>query len=151
MIECQRFDTSTLVLLKCCARARGGVSVVVVVWCFVVLMFCLRLSARSARDIWVSFVWIDWVLLREYSPADYADRAERNAAGCIITQRKTVSLRLRLFCGLSAWISEICGRLLGFHLSNIDWVLLREYSPADDAERNAAGCIITQRKTVCLR
>ena len=28
----------------------------------------------------------------------------------------------------------ISGRLLGFHLSNIDRVLLREYSPADNAD-----------------
>ena len=52
-------------------------------------MVCLRESARSAGDIGVSFVWIDRVLLREYSPADYADHAERNAASCIISQRKT--------------------------------------------------------------
>ena len=32
-----------------------------------------------------------------YSPADYADHAERNAAGCIISQTKTGCLRLRLF------------------------------------------------------
>ena len=39
-------------------------------------MVCLRESARSAGDIGVSFVWIDRVLLREYSPADSADDAE---------------------------------------------------------------------------
>ena len=38
---------------------------------------------------WGFFVQIDRVLLREYSPADYADHAERNAASCIISQRKT--------------------------------------------------------------
>ena len=37
---------------------------------------CLRKSARSAGDIGVSFVRIAWVLLCEYSPADYADHAE---------------------------------------------------------------------------
>ena len=62
-------------------------------------------------------VQIDWVLLREYSPADYADHAEGMQQGCIISQRKTV---LRWwwdycgFCGSSAIISVICGRHWGF-------------------------------------
>ena len=54
--DSQSIDTTTLVFLKKSMRAREGVSVVVVVCCFVV---CLRLSARFAGDIWVSFVWID--------------------------------------------------------------------------------------------
>ena len=43
-------------------------------------VFCLRKSARSAGYIGVSSVRIDRVLLCEYSPADSADHAERNAA-----------------------------------------------------------------------
>ena len=54
--------------------------------CFVV---CLRKSARSAGDIGVSLC-NNLSPLACYSPADYADYAERNAASCIITQRKTV-------------------------------------------------------------
>ncbi len=46
----------------------------------------------------VSFVQYSLSPLACYSPADYADYAERNAASCIITQRKTGCLRLRLFC-----------------------------------------------------
>jgi hypothetical protein len=38
--------------------------------------FCLRKSARSAGDIGVSSVYIDWVSLDVYSPADSADHAE---------------------------------------------------------------------------
>ena len=34
-------------------------------------------SARSAGDILGFLCTIDWVLLRDYSPADYADYAER--------------------------------------------------------------------------
>ena len=100
---------------------------------------CLRKSAKSAGDIGVSFVRIDWVLLCEYSPADSADHAERNAAGCIITQRKTGWVGGEVYVVLGVW-GFVCVNLrnqretLGFRLSNIDWVLLREYSPADYAD-----------------
>ena len=64
-----------------------------------VVLWFVCVNLRDQRETsGVSFVWIDRVLLHEYSPADNADNAERNAAGCIITQRKTVCLRLRLFC-----------------------------------------------------
>ena len=53
-----------------------------------VLGFCLRKSAESAGDIGVSFVQYSLSPLACYSPADYADYAERNAASCIISQRK---------------------------------------------------------------
>ena len=43
---------------------------------FWVFGFRLRKSARSAGDIGVSSVYIDRVLLRVYSPADYAEDAE---------------------------------------------------------------------------
>ena len=47
----------------------------------------------------------------------------------------------------------ISGRLLGFHLSNIDRVRLRVILPqiTQIAQRNAASCIISQRKTISLR
>ena len=62
--------------------------------CFVVR---LRKSARSAGDI--GFILCGLI---EYSHVNIlpqiAQMTQRNAAGCIITQRKTVCLRLRLFC-----------------------------------------------------
>ena len=61
-----------------------------------------------------------------------AQITQRNAASCIIPQRKTVcsycsfGFRLRLSAGSA-------GDILGF-LCTIDWVLLRDYSPADYAD-----------------
>ena len=61
-----------------------------------------------------------------------AQITQRNAASCIIPQRKTVcsycsfGFRLRLSAGSA-------GDILGF-LCTIDWVLLRDYSPADSAD-----------------
>ena len=95
-------------------------------------------NQRDLREIYWGFFCADCLsTLACYSPADSADHAERNAAGCIISQRKTGwwwLLLFLLFLGFVCVICEICGRLLGFHLSNIDWVLLREYSPADYAD-----------------
>ena len=58
----------------------------VLFWGFVV---CLRKSARSARDIWVFLVQlIDYscvIILPQITQI-----TQRNAAGCIISQRKTV-------------------------------------------------------------
>ena len=42
-----------------------------------------------------------------YSPADSADHAERNAAGCIISQRKTDCLRLMMFCGFGFCLRDL--------------------------------------------
>ena len=106
---------------------------------FCCFRFCLRKSAGSAGESAVSFVLIDWVLLCEYSPADYADYAERNAASCIIPQRKTGWVGGEFYVVL-LFLGFVCVNLrdlretLGFHLCNIDWVLLREYSPADSAD-----------------
>ena len=66
------------------------------------LLFCcfgfrLRKSARSAGDIGVSFVYIDLVLLREYSPADNADHAEECSKLHYIAEKDRL-VRLRLFC-----------------------------------------------------
>ena len=60
---------------------------------FEVKMFCcfgvrLRKSAESAGDIGVSCLQIDRVLLRVILP-QITQITQRNAAGCIITQRKT--------------------------------------------------------------
>ena len=59
------------------------------------LLFCRlgfgvlsALSARSAGDFGVSFVWIDRVLLRVILP-QIALITQRNAASCIISQIKT--------------------------------------------------------------
>ena len=91
------------------------------------LLFRLRLSAWSARDIGVSLV-IAWVLSHEYSPADSADHAEEYSKAVLFR-------RERLFV---VWV------MLGFRLRlsardigvswMIDWVFLREYSPADYAD-----------------
>ena len=91
--------------------------------------------------------------MREYSLADYAEDAQRNAASCIIPQRKTGCLRLRLFWGLSAIICVISERLIEVSFVLIDRVLLRVILPqiAQITQRNAASCIISQRKTICLR
>ena len=102
--------------------------------------FCLRLSAWSARNIVVSSVRIDWVLLRVILP-QIAQITQRNAASCIISQRKTVRwgncsfavIWGLLFWGSSAIICGICWRHWGF-VVRIDWVSLREYSPADSAD-----------------
>ena len=64
---------------------------------FWVFGFRLRKSARSAGDTGGSCLQIDRVLLRVILP-QIAQMTQRNAAGCIITQRKTVCLRLMLFC-----------------------------------------------------
>ena len=60
------------------------------------LLFCRlgfgvlsALSARSAGDIGVWFVWIDRVLLRVILPQIALITQIRNAASCIIPQRKT--------------------------------------------------------------
>ena len=64
-----------------------------------------------------------------YSPADSADDAERNAASCIISQRKTGCLRLMLlllFCCFGFCLrksARSAGDILGFLLC-----ILIEYS-----------------------
>ena len=74
--------------------------------------------------------------MREYSPADYADHAERNAASCIITQRKTGCLRLRLFCGFGFGLRKSARSAGDTGVSSvyIDRVSLDVYSPADSAD-----------------
>ena len=68
-----------------------------------------------------------------YSPADSADHAERNAAGCIITQRKTGCLSIVVL--LFVCVNQRDQReTSGVSFVWIDRVLLREYSPADSAD-----------------
>jgi hypothetical protein len=103
--------------------------------CFCSFGFCLRKSAKSAGDIGVS-------LCRyiEYSHVNIlpqiAQMTQRNAASCIISQRKTVSLRLRLFCCFVVNLRKSARSAgdIGVSFVWIDRVLLREYSPADYAE-----------------
>ena len=80
---------------------------------------------------------------------------QRNAAGCIISQRKTVSLRLRLFCCFGFCLrksARSAGDFWGFvcanRLSKLACILPQI---TQITQRNAASCIISQRKTGCLR
>src|SRR5574344_932303 len=82
-----------------------------------------------------------------------AQMTQRNAASCIITQRKTVCLRLRLFWGFIVCLrkSARSAGYFGVSFVLIDGVLLCVILPqiTQITQRNAAGCIISQRKTVC--
>ena len=64
-----------------------------------------------------------------------AQITQRNAASCIISQRKTVCLRLRLFCCFVCVNQRDQRETSGVSFVWIDRVLLREYSPADNADR----------------
>ena len=57
------------------------------------LGFCLRKSARSAGDFGVSIEYSCVIILPQI-----AQMTQRNTASCIISQRKTGCLKLRLFC-----------------------------------------------------
>ena len=88
----------------------------------VVLGFvCVNL--RDLREIHGVSLMIDWVFLREYSPADYADHAEEYSKLYYFAEKDC--LELMWFGGSSAIISEICGRFIGV-LCAIIWVLLCE-------------------------
>ena len=93
----------------------------------------LGMSAGSARDIGVSSVWIDWVLLRVILP-QIALITQRNAASCIIAQTKTVrdgDVRLLKFWGVSA---IICERHWGFV-----WAILIVYACVLFSRRSRRG------------
>ena len=123
------------------------VKAVLLFYCFGV---CLRKSARSAGDIGVLSVCKDWVLLREYSLADYAEHAERNAASCIISQRKTgwVGCEIHSVIVVFVVLGLVCDYLretLGFYLC-----VKIEYSyvnilPQILQRRMQLSCIISQR------
>ena len=114
-------------------------------WCFGV---CLRKSAWSAGDFWVSSLRIDWVRLRVIL-TQIAQITQRNAA------------KLHYFAEKDSLCSsccfEVCLRKSARSARDIVvslWLL--EYSCviilpqiAQITQRNAASCIISQRKTGC--
>ena len=80
---------------------------------------------------------------------------QTNAASCIISQRKTGCLRFRLFCRFG-----VCLRLSAGSAGDLlfSFCKLLEYScvfilpqMAQITQTNTASCIISQRKTGCLR
>ena len=83
---------------------------------------------------------------------------QTNAASCIISQRKTGCLRLKLFCCFIV-LGFVCVNLrdlretLGFYLCvKIEYSCVNILPQITQmTQRNAAGCIISQRNTVCLR
>ena len=92
MSEIRHFDTSFIEMLCACAREFVWLLWFDVLgfWCFVV---CLRLSARSAGDIGASIECSCVLFSRRYRRL-----RRRIQHGCIISQRKTGCLKLRLFC-----------------------------------------------------
>ncbi len=58
--------------------------------------FRLCKSARSAGDIGVSSVYIDWVLSCEYSPADYADHADECSKLHYFAEKDRLGMVVRL-------------------------------------------------------
>ena len=84
-----------------------------------------------------------------------AQITQRNTASCIISQRKTGCLRLRLFCCFGFRLCK-SARSAGDLLFSL--CKLIEYSCvnilpqiAQITQRNTTSCIISQRKTDCLR
>jgi hypothetical protein len=76
-----------------------------------------------------------------------AQITQRNAASCIISQRKTVC-DVVVVLGFVCVISEICERYWGFFVQLIEYSYVNILPQiAQIPQRNAAGCIITQRKT----
>ena len=61
---------------------------------------------------------------------------QRNTASCIISQRKTDCLRLRLFCRFGVCLRKSARSAgdIGVSFVLIDRVLLRVYFPADGAD-----------------
>ena len=113
-------------------------------------MVCLRKSARSAGDFWVSIEYSCVIILPQI-----AQITQRNTASCIISQRKTDCLRFRLFCRFG-----VCLRLSARSAGDLlfSFCKLIEYSYvfilpqiAQITQRNTTSCIISQRKTDCLR
>ena len=107
-------------------------------------------NQRNLREnIGVLFVQIDWVLLRVFSRRSRRSRRGMQQAALYRRERHlVVSVVLGFVCVNQRNLRET----LGF-LCTIDWVLLRVILPqiAQIPQRNAASCIISQRKTGCLR
>ena len=121
--DIQRVDTSTLVFLKnpMCARAREE--------------GCIKMGVMwgSRWDYWVC-LQIDWVLLREYSPADSADYAEECSGAALYRRERQIGMVVAVIAVLLFWVSfEIICVIWeihrGFMCANIDWVLLRVILP----------------------
>ena len=127
---------------------------------FCCFRFCLRKSAGSAGESAVSFVLIDWVLLCEYSPADYADHADECSRLHYIAEKdwlfevKAVIAVLGFCCfGFRLRKSARSAGDFGVSFVLIDWVRLRLFSRRLRRSRRGMqqSCIISQRKTGCLR
>ena len=114
--------------------------------------FCLR-HQRDLREIYWGFFCADSLSpLACYSPADYADYAEKECSKLHYFAEKDRLMFVVFWCCLGF----ICDNLRDLRetsgVSFVQYSLspLACYSPADYAdyaERNAASCIITQRKT----
>ena len=105
---------------------------------FCCFRFCLRKSAGSAGESAVSFVLIDWVLLREYSPADYADHAEECSKAALYRRERQVVWGCCSYCYFVVLgfvcvnlrdLRETLGLICANRLSKLD-----VYSPADSAD-----------------
>ena len=84
--------------------------------------FHLRKSARSAGDFGVSIEYSYVFILPQITQI-----TQRNAASCIITQRKTGCLRLRLFCCFGVCLRNLrdLRETLGFLLSTLTCLFSR--------------------------
>ncbi len=103
----------------------------------VVVSVVLWFVCDYLREIcWVPFVLIDWVLLREYSPADSAEDAEECSKLYYFAEKDRLFevKAVLLFWGFICVNLRDLRETLGFRLCNISWVLLCEYSPADYAD-----------------
>ena len=123
-------------------------------WCFVVCGLSAIICEICGRLLGFHLSNIDWVSLDVYSPADYADDAEERSKLHYFAEKDRLGWWWVLCGSVVLWF--VCVNLrdqretLGFRLSNIDWVRLRVILPqiTQITQRNAASCIITQRKTV---
>ena len=89
-----------------------------------------------------------------YSPADSADHAEECSKLHYHAEKDRLVMVVVVFVVFGFRLRNLrdLRETLGFRLSNIDRVRLRVILPqiTQITQRNAAGCIISQRKTVCV-
>ena len=87
--------------------------------------------------------------MREYSPADYADYAEECSMAVLFRRERQIGIRVVLrFCCLSAQSARSAG---DFGVSIESSYVFIFPQIALITQRNTASCIISQRKTGCLR
>ena len=91
------------------------------------------LNVGAHWDYWAC-LQIDWVLLREYSPADSADYAEECSGAALYRRERQIGMVVAVIAVLLFWVSfEIICVIWeihrGFMCANIDWVLLRVILP----------------------